>query len=82
MTLVIAVLLLSAVSPALAALAAPLPEFFSSDPAHDRLLNDLFIRRLRIDVSDTSLRKAGGVPVPTFATCNLQRVASSLRTGL
>ena len=53
--------------------AAPLPEFFSSDPEHDRLLNDLFIRHLRIDVSDTSLKKAPGVPVPTFATCTLWR---------
>ena len=53
--------------------AAPLPEFLSSDPGHDRLLNDLFVRHLRIDVSDTSLRKGPGVPVPTFATCTLWR---------
>jgi len=52
---------------------APLPVFFSADKEHDRVLNDLFLRHLRIDVSDTSLKRAPGVPVPTYGTCTLWR---------
>lgn len=52
--------------------AAPLPRFFSSDPDHDALLQDLFVRHLRADISDSSLRKPGG-PVPGANTVMLWR---------
>jgi hypothetical protein len=53
--------------------AGSLPEFFSSDPEHDRLLNDLYRRHSRMDVSDTSLRQATGAVVPGIGTCMLWR---------
>lgn len=52
---------------------AQVPTFESSDAHHDRLLNDLFRRHLRIDVSDTSLKQGPGAVVPTYGTCTLWR---------
>jgi hypothetical protein len=41
------------------AIASELPRFLLSDPELEELLNDLFVRHLRIDLSDTSLRREG-----------------------
>lgn len=49
---------------ALSTLAAPLPEFFSSDPEHDRLLNDMWRRHLRRAADPLSLRLPDQTRVP------------------
>ncbi len=48
------------------------PQFFSSDPTHDDLLNDMFIRHTRTDFADNSLRSAAW-PVPTVGTGSVWR---------
>ena len=55
-----------------AALAVPLPQFSSSDPRHDDLLNDLFVRHGRATFSDNSLRRATA-PNPLSGTVSLWR---------
>lgn len=57
---------------ALAPAGFPLPKFGSSDPEHDRLLNDLFRRHARIVKGHDSLRLEG-YPVPAGGTVSLWR---------
>ncbi len=48
------------------------PQFFSSDPAHDDVVGDMFVRHMRADFADDSLRSAGW-PVPTVGTGSVWR---------